>query len=524
MSFARSLFTVSSLTVLSRLAGFVRDTLIAMFLGAGPIADAFFVAQRLPNLFRSLFAEGAFSAAFVPLYSAEQERNGTKAALQFAGQAMALLLTVLVPFSILIMVFMPLVMRVLAPGFETSPEKFAIAVKYSTITFPYLALVSVTALQTGVLNAHGRFGPGAAAPIAFHIVVIAALFTARMFSLDVGYTLSWSVTLSGVVQLVWLAISCRRANVAIPLALPRWGEASQKLFHRIGPGAIGAGASQINLLVSTILASTLPTGAVSYLFYADRLNQLPLGIVGIAVATTLLPLLSRHVEAGQDDAVKHYISRAMEFCLVLGLPAMIGLVLAAGPIVQTLFEHGKFAHADTIATAQTLAAYSLGVPAFLLVKVYSAAFFARHDTKTPVKIAILAMVTNVAFCLLLLGPMHYVGIALANSIATWANAIFLLNRLKRKTGSVGDERFFWRLPRLLLCAACMGLVTWLFLILSQNWFETHRLWHEIGALTLVIGASTLVYALLLELTGAMRIEDALAILKRDSKMKPSTEE
>ena len=348
MNFARSLFTVSGLTVVSRLAGFLRDTLTAMFLGAGPVADAFFVAQRLPNLFRSLFAEGAFTAAFVPLYTTEQERHGQEAAQRFAGQALMLLLAALIPFSIIVMMFMPQVMLILAPGFEKEPEKYDLAVRFSTITFPYLALISVTALQTGVLNAQGRFGPGAAAPIAFNLVLIAALFIARFAHLHVGYALAWGVTISGVVQCGWLAISCYRAGVSIPFTKPQLGDASKRLFRRIGPGAVGAGAAQINLLISTILASTLPTGAVSYLFYADRLNQLPLGVVGIAVATTLLPLLSRQIENGQAKRMhKHYTSRAIEFCLMLGLPATVGLAIAAQPIIQTLFEHGAFTHEDT---------------------------------------------------------------------------------------------------------------------------------------------------------------------------------
>lgn len=514
MNFARALFTVSGLTVISRLAGFIRDTLTAMMLGAGPVADAFFVAQRLPNLFRSLFAEGAFSAAFVPLYTTEQERNGREAAQYFAGRALALLVSVLAPFSILIMLFMPAVMHGLAPGFENSPEKFKLAVDFSVITFPYLLLISITALQTGVLNAQGKFAPGAFAPIVYNLVMIAALVMTKFLHLNVGYTLAWAVTGAGVVQMAELAISCHRAGVSIPLLLPQLGEQSKKLFRRVGPGAIGAGAAQINMLVSTILASTLPTGAVSFLFYADRLNQLPLGIVGIAVATTLLPLLSRHIEAGKEENVRHYMSRAIEFCLLLGLPATIGLALAAEPIIQTLFEHGAFTHADSIATGQALAAYALGIPAFLLVKVFSAGFFARHDTVTPVKIAVLAMITNVAGALLLLGPLQHVGIALANSVAVWTNAILLYWRLRRKKQHVGDAKLKFRVPRFLLCALFMGLITWFLLAYTKNWFAAGRLWREAAALALIIGVSTLAYSLMLEITGAMKIREALTILKR----------
>ncbi len=524
MSFARSLFTVSGLTMVSRLAGFVRDTLTAMFLGAGPVADAFFVAQRLPNLFRSLFAEGAFAAAFVPLYTTEHERNGQEAAQYFAGQALMMLLAFLLPFSVLVMLLMPQVMLILAPGFENAPEKYKLAVDFSTITFPYLALISVTALQTGVLNAQGRFGPGAAAPIAFNLVLIIGLYASRIFHLDVGYTLAWSVTISGVVQMLWLMVSCYRARVSIPIVRPHFGEATRRLFRRIGPGAVGAGAAQINLLISTILASTLPTGAVSYLFYADRLNQLPLGIVGIAVATTLLPLLTRHIEAGRDGHARHYMGRAIEFCLMLGLPATIGLALTAQPIIQALFEHGKFTHTDTIATAETLAAYSLGIPAFLMVKTFAAGFFARHDTATPVKVAFVAMAVNVIASVLLLGLLKHTGIALANSLAVWTNAILLFIMLRRKVGVIGDDKLKRRIPRLLISAFGMSTATWFLTALSGSWFQDHNLAREGLALAGIITISCLFYVLLLQATGAIKLQEVMALVRRKSSVDDSIED
>jgi putative peptidoglycan lipid II flippase len=504
--------------MVSRVAGFIRDTLTAMFVGAGPVADAFFVAQRLPNLFRSLFAEGAFSAAFVPLYTTEQERHGFEAAQRFAGHALALLLAALVPFSALVMLFMPQVMLVPAPGFENDALKYRLAVDFSIITFPYLTLISITALQSGVLNAQGRFGPGAAAPIALNLVLITALFIGHALHLHMGYTLAWALTVSGVVQMLWLAVSCYRARLSIPLLWPHLGEAGRKLFRRIGPGAIGAGAAQVNLLISTILASTLPTGAVSYLFYADRLNQLPLGIVGVAVATTLLPLLSRHVEAGQHDHVRHYMGRAIEFCLLLGLPATLGLMLAAKPIIQTLFQHGAFGAADTAATASALGAYALGIPGFLLVKVFAAGFFARHDTSTPVKVALVAMTVNVIASILLLGPMHHTGIALANSIAVWVNAGLLFLRLKRKGLPLGDAMLRRRLPRLLLAATGMGLAAWGLVMATRGWYTASGLVLELAGLAAIIGGSCLVYGFLLHATKAMRLGEVLAVLRRQSSM------
>ncbi len=515
MSFARSLATVSGLTVISRIGGFVRDQLTAIFLGAGFEADAFFVAQKLPNLFRSLFAEGAFTAAFVPLYAAEHQKKGFERAQQFAANAFALLVSVLTPFSVLMIIFMPYVILVIAPGFQDEPEKYNLAVSFCRVTFPYLLLISITALQSGVLNAHNRFGPPAAAPIALNIVMIAGLLLAWAFKMPVGATLSWALTVSGAVQCFWLYLSCRRAGLTISVVKPNMGATSMRLFKQVGPGAIGSGAAQINIMLSTILASFLPTGAVSYLYYADRLNQLPLGIVGIAVATTLLPTLSRHEANADKDKVRHYTSRAIEFSFLLGLPAAVGLALAAQPIIQTLFQHGKFTQTDTSETAKVLAAYALCVPAFLLVKVFSARFFAQQDTKTPVVVAIYSMITNVIVSLLLIGILQHVGIALATSIATWTNAGQLYWRLRKRGELIADDKLRLRLPRLAFSAAGMALVTLLVVQALASWYTGKSIYYEITALIMILGASALSYAVLLQLTGAMRWREAMTLLRRE---------
>lgn len=512
MSFARSLFTVSSFTILSRLTGFLRDTMMAMILGAGPVADAFFVAQRLPNLFRSLFAEGAFSAAFVPLYTTERQKNGSAAARRFTGEAMALLLSALLPFTALMMIFMPGVMMVIAPGFNADPVKFGLAVKFSLITFPYLTLISITCLQGAVLNAQGRFASYAAAPISFNVVMILGLIVVEYFHFEAGYILSWACLAGGVVQMVWLAISCHKAGTPIPWVLPRLSDSSKKLFRRIVPGALGAGAVQVNVLLSTILASTLPTGIVSCLSYADRLNQLPLGVVGMAVGTTLLPVLSRHIEDGNEDHVRHFLSRALEFCFLLGMPAAVGLGIAARPIVQTLFEHGAFGARDTMLTAQALAAYTVGIPAYLIVRTLSSAFYARHDTKTPVKYALIAMVTNVGGALLLIGPLQHIGIALAGSIASWVNVVCLIWGMRR-WGPIIDSRFKAHLPRVLICTLGMGLVAWAVTNYTQGWFTGHLLDKIIG-LGIIIGSSSVVYGLLLQVTGTTNLREIPRLLRR----------
>ncbi|MGB4100415.1 MAG: murein biosynthesis integral membrane protein MurJ [Alphaproteobacteria bacterium] len=523
MSFARALFAVSGLTMLSRIAGFARDTATAAILGAGPIADAFFVAQRLPNLFRSLFAEGAFNASFVPLYTREKHQSGDTAARSFSGEALAVMVAILVPFSAMVMVAMPWLMHVLAPGFADQPEKFDLAVSFSQITFPYLLLISITALQGSVLNARKQFKPAAAAPILYNLVLIAVLLATVALPLDVGFALAWAVTLAGVVQCLWLMVSCRKHDVSIPLLRPRLTLRVRQLFKQIGPGALGAGASQINLLVSTILASTLPTGAISYLFYADRLNQLPLGVIGIAVATALLPLLSQCVQEGDENKIRHYFSRAVEFVLAIGLPATVGLMLAAQPIIQTLFEHGQFGHNETIATAAALTAYAVGVPAFLLVKVFAASFFARYDTRTPVRIAITALATNMIGALLLIQPLGHVGIALASSIATWVNAGLLLFMLRRQGKVLLDAQAKRRIPRLLLCGGLMaGLIGGLDHLLA-DFFMAHHWVSELTGLTLLMTLSLLGYAVLVQLTGAWRWRDLPALMRRDPKTNAPTD-
>ncbi|MEJ0063789.1 MAG: murein biosynthesis integral membrane protein MurJ [Alphaproteobacteria bacterium] len=524
MSFARALFAVSGLTIVSRLAGFARDTIMAFVVGAGPVADAFFVAQRFPNLFRSLFAEGAFNSSFVPLYSDERHRHGDKDAQEFAGEALAVMIAILVPFSALVILAMPWLMHALAPGFSDEPEKYHLAVGFSQIAFPYLLLISIAALQGSILNARHKFVPAAAAPILYNCVMVVMLLAAYWGGFDIGYTLAWAVTLAGVVQCGWLVLSCRKHGVPIPLRRPRMTPRVKHLFKQIGPGAIGAGAAQINLLMSTILASTLPTGAVSYLFYADRLYQLPLGVIGIAISTTLLPIMSRLVQTGDEDKIRHYFSRAVEVVLAIGLPATAGLIMAASPIIKTLFEHGQFGPSETEGTAAALAAYAVGVPAFLLVKVFAAGFFARYDTRTPVKVALVALAANMAGSLLMIGPLQHVGIALASGVATWINAILLLWFLRRQGRVLFDDTARRRIPRLLLCSALMAGLIGLLNKELAGFFVTGSMLMELTGLSILLAVALLVYAALVQVTGAWRWQELPGMLKRSPETDPAAAE
>jgi len=495
MTLLRSVATVGSYTLVSRVMGFARDILTAALLGAGPVADAFFVAQRLPNLFRSLFAEGAFSAAFVPLFAGAIAADGKPAARRFAEDALAVLLTALLAFVLLGEIFMPVVMRIIAPGFVDDPPKFALAVVLARITFPYLLFIALVALQGGILNSVDRFAAAAATPILLNLSLIAALLLMNRFDWRDGRALAWAVTGAGLAQFLWLMASCARAGLALRLPWPRLTPGVRRTLAIMGPGAIGAGVTQVNLLISTALASLLPGGSVSYLYYADRLNQLPLGVVGIAVGTAILPPLSRQLRLGDLAGAVATQNRGLELALLLTLPAAVALAVLASPIFAVLFQRGAFTPADTAATAAALAAYAAGLPAFVLVKVLAPAFFARHDTATPVKIAIAAMAVNLVLTLVLMRVLAHVGIALATTCAGWVNALSLLVLLVRRGHFRLDRRARRSLPRVVVAAAGMGGVL-VPLRLAIGTAFTGTLAVRIAALLGLVGAGFAAFAVL----------------------------
>jgi len=465
MALLRSAATVGGYTMVSRVLGFVREMLVAAFLGASPVSDAFFVALRLPNMFRSLFAEGAFSAAFVPLFAGKVAEEGKEAARRFAEDALAVLLLVLLLFLVAGEMLAPFILDVIAPGFRAAPQKFALAVDSTRIMFPYLVFISLTALQGGVLQSLERFAATAFTPVLLNLFLIAALLMVRPLT---GQALAWAVAAAGLAQFLWLMFSCAQAGLPLRLPLPRLTPEVKRLLRIMLPGVFGAGVLQINLVVSTAMASLLPTGAVSYLNYADRLNQLPLAVLGIAVGTAILPPLSRQVRLGEDAAANATQNRGLELALLLTVPAAIGLAIAAEPILAVLFQHGRFTAYDTAATAPALAAYAIGLPAFVMVKVVAPGFFARQDTKTPVKIAAVTMAVNVALTLALGWLLAQSGIALALSTAGWVNALTLLAVLRRRGHFALDRRLARALPRILLAAFGMGALLLLLKALLAN--------------------------------------------------------
>lgn len=515
MNLIRSIATVGGFTLGSRITGFARDILIANYLGAGLVADCFFVAFKFPNLFRRLFAEGAFNAAFVPLFAGKLEQEGEHAAKRFAENALSVLAVALTAFVALMEIVMPWAIYVLAPGFDAVPGKMELAAELSRLTFPYLLFISLVSLQSGVLNSVGRFAAAAATPILLNLTLMAALIGLTPLTPTSGHALAIGTTIAGILQFLWLVYSLRRQGWLLSWRRPHLDADVVLLMKRIVPGAMGAGIYQVNLLVDTMIASMVAEGAVSYLYYADRINQLPLGVVGIAVGTALLPILSRQIRAGNDEAAHHSQNRALEFSLLLTVPAMAAIAVLAVPLVMVLFERGAFGPVETQATAGALAAFSLGLPAYVLAKCLTPAFFARHDTATPVKLAAAAMIANIVLNLALwpLG-LAQVGIALATALSAWLNVGLLAWVLKKRGYFHLDDRLRTKAPRIVgasvLMAAIVGTAGWWAEPLMAASGQGQRaLW-----LAGLVGGGIVLFALLAQLTGAARLGEIKAMVKR----------
>ena len=519
MSLLRPIATVGGLTLVSRMLGFVRDILIAAILGAGLVADCFFVAFKIPNFFRRLFAEGAFSAAFVPMFSellARDKAAGTQSARAFAENALALLLLVLLLFVVALQVAMPWAMYGLAPGFVGNQEKFDLAVALTRLTFPYLIFISLVSLFGGVLNSLHRFAAVAFTPVLMNLSLIAAVTLLARYTETPGHALAWGVAGAGVVQFVWLCRALRGAGFMLRLPRPRLNSQMKQFLRLMIPGAIGAGVTQINLLIDVLLASLLPDGSLSYLFYADRLNQLPMGVVGIAVGTALLPLMSRLIAIDDEAGAVQSQNRALETSMLLTIPAAVALAVVALPIITILFERGAFDTAASGATAAALMAYAVGLPAYVAIKVLVPGFFARKDTATPVRIAIAAVGINLILNLLLIGPLAHVGLALATALSAWVNAGLLLVILYRRGNFAIDARLASRLPRILLAAAVMGAGLWLLndTMIDEFQYMDGPLAVRVGGLVgLVVGGIAL-YAVAALLFGAVKRADLKAVIER----------
>ncbi len=524
MNLYRSFATVGGLTMVSRAVGFVRDIFIAAALGTGLVADAFFVAFRFPNLFRRLFGEGAFNAAFVPLFAKRLEGEGTEAARQFADEALSCLTFVLIAFSAVAIIAMPWLMLLLAPGFVTDPEKYDLAVLLTQIAFPYLLCMSLVALLSGVLNSMGRFLAAAAAPVLLNLVLIAAISLAIWLGYaqqpEAGLILAIGVTVAGIAQLAMLWIAVRRTGLRLRLGWPRYTEGMRRLVTLGIPGLISGGITQINIVIGTIIAS-LQAGAVSYLYYADRLYQLPLGIIGVAVGVVLLPDLSRKLRAGDGEAAHDSQNRSLEFALLFTVPAAVALVIAAQPIISVLFERGAFTPSDTAATAAALAAFAIGLPSFVMIKVFQPAFFAREDTRTPMWFAAINLVVNAVGSLVLfflferIGWMPHVGIAIATTVAGWINALLLVVTLVRAGDYRADRRLLRNAWLILLASVVMGAMLVALLYWMEPYFAADRgIVTRAVALAGLVAAGVGIYAIMIMATGVLKPSQLRRLISR----------
>jgi putative peptidoglycan lipid II flippase len=488
----RRIATVGGLTLVSRLTGFLRDVVMAAILGAGPIADAFFVAFRLPNHFRAIFAEGAFAAAFVPAYARTLEQAGLPAARLFADEIGAALILLNLALLALALLFTPEVVGVLAPGLSEDPIRFDLAVALTRITFPSLALVSIQTLFSGILNANSRFATAAGAPILLNLSMIATLLLAPLFS-DAGHAAAWGVLLAGILMVVVVGADAEMHGIGIRLRMPRLDAPTRRFLKALGPAIIGAGGVQLALFADTLIASYLPTGALSALYYADRINQLPIGVVGIAVGTVLLPEMSRRLAAGDDRGAASAQARGIQLALLLTVPCAAASIAIPDLIMRALFARGAFTAADAAAAGATLAAYAFGLLPFVLLRSFTAPFYARGDTATPVKAALLAAGINVLLKVLLMGQLAQVGLAAATSVGAWINLSLLAYFARRQGFAVSGHAIGKPVLKLLLSGALLAaaLLAGAYILERALAHLTH--FHEETVLLLLFVLGMLVY-------------------------------
>ncbi len=514
MKLLRSTAIVAVWTLASRILGFARDILLAHYLGAVGVIEAFIVAFRFPNMFRRLAAEGAFAAAFVPLFSERLEQQGRREAMLFADQVFSVLVLVLAVFTVVVEIFMPQVLLVVAPGFSAGrPELFDTAVLLTRLTLPYLLCMAIVAMMSGMLNSSYRFAAAAAAPILLNIVLILGLLFARDRFETPAHMLAWGVAVSGIGQYVWLAWCCRRAGLALRLRWPQFTPAVKRLMKLMVPGLVSGGMTQINILVGTIIGTFL-TGVVSYIHYADRVYQFPLGMVGIAIGTALLPELSRTLQS--DEARANAVqNRAIELAMVLTLPATAALIVIALPLVTVMFQYGKFTPDAAAATAWALAVFATGLPAFVLIKVLSPGFFARQDTRRPMIYAIISMVVNMALSPLLVWPLGvgYLGIPIATSIAAWINTGLLAWFLVRRGHLTLDARLLARLPRFALAALVMAGVLWPAADALWPWLSG-AVWQRVLSILAVVIGGMAIYAACCLLLRAASVGEMKGMMRR----------
>lgn len=490
----RGFLSVGLWTLISRASGFVRDILMAAWLGTGAVAEAFLIALSLPNMFRRFFAEGAFNTAFVPMFSKKLENPAE--AQRFAREAFSGLFLTVLALSAVAMIFMPGLVWLMASGFA-GDERFGLAVEYGRITFPYILLISMASMISGVLNANGRFTAAAAAPVLLNLLFIVAMGMGRWQGWDLGLTLAWATPVTGIAQLGLVWWDARRTGYTFWPRRPRLSPDMRRLVAVALPAAFAGGVVQINLLVGRQVGSRFE-GAIGWLSYSDRLYQLPLGVVGAAVAVVLLPELARRIRAEDHAGGQSAYSRATEFGLFLTLPAAAAIAIIAQPMVSTLFQRGAFTAFDTQQTAAALTVYALGLPAFVLQKILQPLYFAREDTRTPFRFALVSMVVNAVAAFGLMPVFGFLAAALGTTLAAW----IMVAQLWWGTRSMGqaaraDARLRRAVPRLALASGLMALALWGL----REALEASALGRGAGLAVLVFGGAAIYFALTFAIAG-----------------------
>lgn len=501
MSLLKNVGTIGGLTMVSRIFGFVRDMLVARVLGATPMGDAWQLAFMLPNIFRRLFAEGAFASAFVPLFN-RRMNDGQAEAERFATSVLSVLLPILIVFGAIALIVMPWVVGYFAPdGLERDPEALPIAISMARITFPYLLFMSLATLVAAVLNSLSRFAAAAAAPIFLNLCLIAALVYGTtlgegvMARRETAFWQSVALSVSGLIQLLWLWFFMRRAGFRLSFVLPRFSPGVKELGVLIVPAVFGAGIYQISRFVDLFFLSTLPVGSYTYLAMADRWNQLPLGIIGIALGTAILPALSRYLGKGEDAEASRLQSNAIELAMLLTVPAAAALFVTGSAFTRVFFAGGAFTVEDALITGTVVSGLVIGLPAYVLVKVLTPNFFARKDTRTPVYTAAVSLVVTVGLNILLVPRLGVLALAIAGSIGAWVNVGLLYAILARRDLFRLPARIFWRVLRILIAAIAMAAVLWQAMPYGEAYFTGDTIERAIAILALVaIGLVTFVIA------------------------------
>jgi putative peptidoglycan lipid II flippase len=486
------IFTVGGYTLLSRITGFARDIMLAAILGAGPVADAFFVALRLPNHFRAIFAEGAFNAAFVPAYAHVRGERGEASAGLFANRIFTLLFLSQLVLLIVAWLFMPQAMSILAPGFTEDAEQRRLAIELTRITFPYLLLITLVTLYGGILNVMHRFASAAAAPIFLNLAMMMTLALAALFP-SAGHAAAWGVLISGFLQFFLLAGDLGRHGGLPRFASIKLDEDVRAFFRALGPATLGSMGTQVALFADTIIATFLPAGALSALYYADRLNQLPIGVIGIAIGTVLLPEMSRRLTANDHAGAMAAQRRAFDFTLLFSVPFVAAFLTVPDVIMRAMFARGAFSKADAATAAATLAAYAVGLIPFVMIRSAVATFYARKDTATPVKAALTGVAVNVALKIALMGTLAQIGLALATAVGAWINLLLVLGFAVRAGYLELSRPLTLSLAKFVASGIILAAALWITARFATAYFAQMTMFRDETALVLLTAVGAFVY-------------------------------